>query len=220
MLAKQLIKDISPPLKISDTGSKALSWMDEFRVSHLPIINDVEYIGLLSEEDIMNLNDENQPLSSYKLTLIRPFVYDYQHIYNVIKLIADFKIAIVPVLNEKNEYMGVVTGNDIMEQFANISAIQNPGGIIILELNIHDYAMTEIANIIESNDASILSSYITSPFDSTKLELTLKINKRDLSRILATFARYNYNVKASYHESEFSDDMKNRFDSFMNYLNI
>ncbi len=220
MLAKQFLKDVIPPLKISDTGLKALGWMEEFRLSQLPIINNHEYIGLISEEDILNLNDTSQPISNYKLALISPFVFEYQHIYDVIKLIGDFKIGIVPVLNEQNEYLGVITATEIMENFSNIGAIQNPGGIITLELNIHDYSMTEISNIIESNNASILSLYITSPADSVKLELTIKINKTDLTRILATFNRYNYNVNASFHQSEFSDDMKNRFDSFMNYLNI
>lgn len=220
MLAKQYIKDVIPPLKVSDTGAKALEWMEEFRLSQLPIINDHEFIGLISEEDILNLNDTSLPISSYKLALIRPFVFEYQHVYDVIKIIGNFKIGIVPVLNEKHEYLGIVTVNEIMENFANIGAIQNPGGIITLELNIHDYSMTEISNIIESNNASILSLYVTSPADSTKLELTIKINKTDLTRILATFSRYNYTVKASFHQSEFSDDLKNRFDSFMNYLNI
>ncbi len=220
MLAKQFIKDVIPPLKMSDTGLKALGWMEEFRVSQLPVIDNNEFIGLISEDDILNLNDTTQPLLNYKLSLIRPFVYDYQHIYDVIKIIGDFKIGIVAILNPQNEYVGVVTVNEIMENFSQIGSIQNPGGIIVLEMNIHDYSMTEIANIVESNNASILSLYITSPVDSEKLEITLKVNKIDLTRILATFDRYNYTVKASFHQSEFSDDMKDRFDSFMNYLNI
>lgn len=220
MLAKQLLKDIIPPLKVTDTGLRALGWMEEFRLSHLPIINNHEFIGLISEEDILNLNDTSQPIVNYKLSLIRPFVFEHQHIYDAIKLISNFKIGIVPVLNDQNEYQGVISVNEIVENFSILGAIQNPGGIIVLELNIHDYSMTEISNIIESNNASILSLYVSSPADSSKLELTIKVNKIDLTRILATFNRYNYNVKASFHQSEFSDDLKNRFDSFMNYLNI
>jgi acetoin utilization protein AcuB len=220
MLAKQLIKDIIPPLKQSDTGLKALGWMEEFRVSQLPIINIHEFVGLITEDEILNMNDTNQPLSTYNLALIRPYVFEYQHVYDAIKIIGEYKIGIVPVLNEQKEYIGVITSQEIMENFSSISAIQNPGGIITLELNIHDYSMTEIANIIESDNVSILSSYISSVLDASKLEVTLKLNKTDLTRVLATFQRYNYNVKASIHQSEFSEDMKNRFDSFMNYLNI
>ena len=87
-------------------------------------------------------------------------------------------------------------------------------------MNVHDYSLTQIAQIIEGNDGKVLSCYLRPLTDSTKIEVTLKLNKEDLSAILQTFYRYNYTVKASYHQSEFSDDMKNRFDSFMNYINI
>lgn len=220
MLAKQFIKDIIPPLKQSDTGLKALGWMEEFRISQLPIINGKEFVGLITEEDILNCNDTGQPISQCQLSFIRPFIFEHQHIYDAIKLIGEYKIGIVPVINEQKEYLGVITAQEIMENFSCISAIQNPGGILTLDLNIHDYSMTQIANIIESDNVSILSSYISSPADATKLELTLKLNKSDLSRIVASFERYNYTVRASETQSEYSDDLKNRFDSFMNYLNI
>jgi hypothetical protein len=80
--------------------------------------------------------------------------------------------------------------------------------------------LSEIARIVESNDAKILSSYISSHIDSTKLEVTIKINRTDLSAIIQTFNRYNYTIKASFHQSEYVDDLKDRFDSFMSFLNI
>jgi hypothetical protein len=91
---------------------------------------------------------------------------------------------------------------------------------LVLELNIHDYSLSEIARIVESNDAKILSLYISSHIDSNKLELTVKINRTDLSPIIQTFNRYNYTIKASFHQSEYVDDLKDRFDSFMSFLNI
>jgi acetoin utilization protein AcuB len=220
MLAKQFIKDIIPPLKQSDTGQKALDWMEEFRISQLPIVHKHEFLGLISEEDILNMNNTSQVIGKYKLSLIRPFVFEQQHIYDVIKLIGEYKIGIVPILNEEKEYLGVITAQEIMENFSAISAIQNPGGILTIDLNIHDYTMTEIAHIIESENVSILSSYISSATDASKLELTMKLNKIDLSRVVASLVRHNYSVTASVAQREFSDDMKNRFDSFMNYLNI
>ena len=90
----------------------------------------------------------------------------------------------------------------------------------MLELNLHDYSLSEISRIVESNDAKILSLYISSHMDSTKLEVTIKINRTDLSAIIQTFNRYNYTIKASFHQSEYVDDLKDRFDSFMSFLNI
>jgi acetoin utilization protein AcuB len=220
MLAKDLITDEIPPLKTSDTGLMAINWMEEFKVSQLPIVEKHEYLGLISDTDILDLNITDQELGKSKLSLLRPFVYESQHIYEVIKLASSMKLSVLPVLNTQEHYVGIIPVISLIHQFATLAATREPGGIIILEMNVHDYSMTQVAQIVEGNDAKILSSYVNSLADSTKIEVTLKLNKADLSAILQTFYRYNYNVKASFHQSEFSDDMKNRFDSFMNYINI
>ena len=100
------------------------------------------------------------------------------------------------------------------------AAINQPGSIIVLEMTQNDYSLSEIAQIIESNDAKILSMYITSRIDSTLLDVILKINKQDLNAIIQTFSRYNYTIKASYGEKEDPEDLRDRFDSLMNYLNV
>ncbi len=220
MLAKDLITDEVPPLKTSDTGLMAINWMDEFKVSHLPIVNNHEYLGLISDTDILDLNITDDELGKNKLSLIRPFVFENQHVYEVIKMISNMKLTVLPVLDENQHYAGLIPLTALLQQFATLAATREPGGIIILEMNLHDYSLSQIAQIIEGNDGKILSCYLNALADSTKIEVTLKINKEDISGILQTFERYNYTVKASFHQSEFSDDMKNRFDSFMNYINI
>ncbi|MBL4654494.1 MAG: CBS domain-containing protein [Bacteroidia bacterium] len=220
MLAKELITDNIPPLKTSDTGTRALDWMDEFRVSHLPIVNNNELLGVISEVDILDLNDSEQPLGNHKLSLHKSFVYENQHIYEIIKLIDDQKLTIVPILDANDHYIGMVSLHEIVKTFAKMAALDSPGGIIILELGVRDYSLSEIARIVESNDAKILSSYVTSHVESTKVEVTLKINKTDLTRIIATFDRFSYNIKASYHQDEFFEDLRERYDSFIHYLNI
>lgn len=220
MIAKDLITDEIPPLKTTDTGLMAINWMDEFKVSQLPIVNKHEYLGLISDTDILDLNITDKELGKNKLSLLRPFVFESQHIYEVIKMVSSMRLSVLPVLNEHQHYIGLIPASSLVQQFATLAATREPGGMIVLEMNMHDYSLTQIAQIIEGNDGKILSCYVNPLADSTKLEVTLKINKEDLSAILQTFYRYNYNVKASYHQSEFSDDMKNRFDSFMNYINI
>ncbi len=220
MLAKELITDEIPPLKTSDTGLMAINWMDEFKVSQLPIVNNHEYLGLISDTDILDLNITDDELGKCKLSLMRPFVLESQHAYDVIKMIANLKLSVLPVLNEQQQYVGLIPLTAMLNQFATLAATREPGGIIVLEMNIHDYSLLQIAQIIEGNDSKILSCYVNPLPDSTKIEVTLKINKEELSGILQTFYRYNYTVKASFHQSEFLDDMKNRFDSFMNYINI
>lgn len=220
MLAQNLITDEIPPLKTTDTGLMAINWMDEFKVSHLPIVNNNEYLGLISDTDILDLNITDDELGKCKISLMRPFVKESQHIYEVIKMVSAMKLSVLPVLNEQEKYIGLIPANRLLQQFSMLAATNEPGGIIVLEMNVHDYSLTQIAQIVEGNDGKILSCYLRNLTDSTQIEVTLKLNKEDLSAILQTFYRYNYNVKASFHQSEFNDDMKNRFDSFMNYINI
>jgi len=125
------------------------------------------------------------------------------------------------VLDEKKNYMGLITLMDLVNYFAELSAFKNPGGIIVLELNMNDYSLTEIANIIEGNDAKILSLYLTQPNQSMKLDVTIKVNRTDISSLIQTFNRYDYTIKASFMDENERDELYNRrFDEFMRYLSI
>jgi acetoin utilization protein AcuB len=220
MLASALISDTIPPLRTSDTGIKALNWMDEFRVSHLPIVNNHELLGLVSDTDILDLNAPEEPLGNHPLSLVRPFVYESEHIYEVLKLVSKMQLTIVPVLDAENNYLGNISLRTLVEHFADITAVQNPGGVILLEVNSNDFVLSQIARIVEENDAKILSLYVSEVSDSTRLELTIKVNREDIRGILQSFARYNIHVKATFQQSEFSEDLRNRFDLFMNYINM
>ena len=221
MLISELITDEVPPLKNTDTVDLALHWMEEFKVTHLAVVKGTELLGLVSESDLLDSNsDPAQAIDTTKVHLLKPIIHSSQHAYDALKLMSGMNLTLLPVLNDDEMFAGSVTQKSVLEKMSGISAVMEPGGIIELEINKNDYSLTQIASIVEGNDAKILSSYVTSLPDSTKIEVTLKLNVEDLTRILQTFYRYNYNVKASFHQSEFSDDMKNRFDSFMNYINI
>ena len=220
MLAKELISNSITTLRTSDSGKHALELMDEMKVSHLPIVNDQAFLGLISEDDIMSLNHADEPIGNHQLSLIKPFVFEDQHVYDIIKIFADLKLSLLPVLDSSNNYIGVITLLDVVQNLNNLTAVQNPGGIIILELNSNDYSLSEISRIVESNDAKVLSLYLYSYPDSTKLDVILKINKIDVRPVLQTFSRYNYTVKASYAEKDNMEDLLDRYDLLMNYLNI
>lgn len=221
MLAKNLISDVVPALRTSDTGLRALSWMEIFRISHLPIVNNKEFLGLISDTDIYDLNMADEPIGNHNLSLFSPYLMFDQHIYDAMKLSAENRLSVIPVLNEKKQYLGLITMTDLLHNFAELSALKDPGGVIVLELNQNDYSLTQIAQIVEGNDAKILSTYVSSTDQSTKIEVTLKINRTDLTSITQTFNRYNYDIKASYMEDQDMDSFySDRYDLFMRYLNI
>lgn len=221
MLSKELISDVIPVLHTSDSGQKALYWMDIFRISHLPIVNNIDFLGLISDKDIYDNNMAEEPIGNHNLSLFSPFVTQDQHIYEVMELASELQLSVVPVLDDNNHYLGAISLTDLLHYFADVASLKQPGGIIVLELNANDYSLSQVAQIVESNDAKILSLYITSPINSTKLEITLKINRRDLTSIVQTFIRYDYIIKASFmDENDLNSLYENRYDSFMKYLSI
>lgn len=220
MLAGELTYDFIPPLKTSDTVQTAIERMEEFRVSHLPIVNEVELLGLLSDQDIIEIEDYQQPVGNQDLSLNTQSVYEDQHIYDVIRLVHEQRLSVVPVVNYKKQYRGLISMSTLVTYFAGLTALEHPGGILVLELGARDFQLSEIARIIESDNASVLSLYVRTFSDSTKMELTLKLNQTELTHIIASLERFNYEIKASFHQSPRLDDTMERFESFMHYLNI
>lgn len=220
MFAKDLTDETIIPAKTSDTASLALTWMDEYKVNHLPIVNNENYLGLISEEDIYTSNAFEDALGNQHLTLNMPFVTENQHIFEVMKICSSLKLSLIPVLDNKNNYLGVITLRKLIDELSASTSINNPGGIIVLEINANDYSLSEISQIVESNDTKILSLFITSHYDSMQMDVTLKLNRMDISALLQTFNRYNYNVKVILVEDEVTDDLKERYDSLMKYLSI
>lgn len=221
MLAKDLISEVVPVIRTSDTGLQVLNWMEIFRVSHLPIVNNKEFLGLISDTDIYDLNMADEPIGNHKLSLFAPFVMHSQHIYEVISLAAKHKLSVVPVLDENKEYIGLVTQADLVRKFSKLSASSEPGSIVVLELNQRDYSLSLIAQIVESENAKILSLYIDADEDTTRMDVILKLNRTDIRAIVQSFIRHDYIVKASYSDEDSMDSFySNRYDSFMNYLNI
>ena len=195
--------------------------MEIFRVSHLPIVNEHDYLGLISDSDIYDLNQPEEAIGNHSLSLPRPYVTINKHIYEVLALAARHKLTVVPVLDEENHFRGVITYNEIISGIASFSSVEQPGGLIILKVLSHDYSMSRISQIVESNDARILSMYITSNPESTSLEITLKVNTTDLTSIVRTFERYSYEVTTWVTDNDELDRFyTDRYNLLMKYLNM
>lgn len=220
MTAREVITDEIPPLIHSDSGEKALRWMEEFKVSHLPVLKNGNFVGLLSETEILDRKDLEQTLDVLFDHLPRPYVGENAHVFEVLAKMAEHRISVLPILDANELYLGCTSVHQLMCLVANTGSIKETGGIIVLEMNRIDYSLAQIAQIVESDNAKILSSYIMSSPDSMKIEITLKINETDLSRIIRSFERYDITVKASFQRSMDEDDLQFRYDALMNYLNM
>ena len=221
MIAEELINPLIPTLKPTDTVDKALNWMDEFRSIQLPVIDKSVYKGLVNEFSFYD-QQAGAFISDYPLSAEEIFVFPHQHFYDVIKLASDNHLEVVAVVDEQKDYKGVISVKDtLLTAFAQISAVQSPGGILVLSLNENDYSLAEISRLIESNNVKVLCSYVTSDnLDPTKIKLTLKLNKMDLTYAIATLERYNYKIIAKFQETEIIPTDKERLDLLLKYLSF
>ena len=219
MIAETLISNTIVPLRTSDTGEEALSIMDDFYVKHLPIVNNEDLLGVISEEDILDF-DVNEAVGSYSLSLTRPFVRQSDHVYELMRLMADHQLTIIPVVDEANKYIGLVTQGDLLKYFASAASFAEPGSILVLEMGKRDYSLSEIARIVESENVAILSAFVTSIPDSTRIEVTLKLNRNNIQSTIAAFQRFDYEIKASFNEVAYVDSLKDRYNALMAYLNV
>lgn len=221
MIARDLISPNLPELKCSDIGQRAINMMESFRVSQLPLVRDRDYLGLISDKDIFDLEMEMCRLGEASTPFITPFVRINQHIYEVIQKVQEFEITVLPVLEMNDDYFGAILVSELSKSFAKLVAVNEPGAVIVLELSPVNYSLSQIAQIIESNDAKVLSLYSHVPKDSKVLEITLKVNITDISSVIETFVRYDYMIKAVYMDDSLLNKMySERYDLFMKYMNL
>ncbi len=219
MVAEKLISTAVLPLRTSDTGKEALAVMENFNVRHLPIVNDRQLLGLISEEDIL-IHNIHEPIGSFQLSLVRPSVKESDHIYEVMRLLAEHQLTVIPVVNPDGDYVGMVSLEDVLNFFAKTAAFSDNGCIVVLEFQQRSYSLAEIARLVEAEGAAILSTFVTSHPESSTVEVTLKINRQDVHAILNAFERFGYEIKASYNEEEYLESLQVRFDALMSYLNV
>lgn len=219
MQAFELISSTIQPISPDEDGEKALELMNIFRVNHLAIVKNNFYLGVVSDKEIMNWNSKTEFIEEHLPNLASPHVLYNQHLFDIIEVLEKNNLSVVPVLDKDKQFQGVITSRKLLYTIANSAAIQSVGGVIVLQMNNNDYSMTEIANIIENNNTKILSSYVISKKDSTEMELTIKLNKSDISDVIRDLHRYEYNVKASFKENDPNTDFLDRYEQLMRYLN-
>lgn len=220
MFASELISNSIPPLQTSNTVHAALDRMVELKLSHLPVINDVQFLGIIAEEELLQIRNVEEPIGGLALTILNAFVFQDVHVYDVIRIFHQLKLSVVPVLDYKNNYLGVISVHNLLDYTSEIYAVKEPGGIIVLEIGNRNNSLSHMAQIVEADNAQILSSYVQAFPDSTRLEVTLKINKTELSNIIASFERYDYQIKAVFNSTITDNGTEDRYNSLMNYLNV
>lgn len=220
MIAPELISDSIPPLHIEDSGEHALITMQEYNVSQLPVLDGNNYIGLITLDEILNLKHLSHSLKSFHLPVRKPFVRDNAHIFDVMKAALDFNVRVVPVVDEDFKYLGLISAESCLRGFAVLNSVKDAGAIIELEVALADYSLSEVARIVEDNNANILCFYTNIRQQDAIVELTIKLNITEVSATVAAFERFDYEVKAIHNDAEYTEELKDRYDGLMRYLNV
>ncbi|MBK9290936.1 MAG: CBS domain-containing protein [Bacteroidetes bacterium] len=220
MNAREIVTDGIIPLKTSDTGRMALSWMEDLRLLHLPIVNAEVFLGLISEVDIFAHNNFDDPVGNIELSLPNAFVNESDHLFDVMRMVHAQKLTLVPVVDDNHHYLGSITTQKLIETFAEAYSFNEPGTVIVLEMSVNDFVLSSLARIFEENDTQLLSYFIRYNMESTRIEVNIKTNRMDVGPVLQALNRFNYNVAGVYSNHSDKDDLHDRFAAFMKYMSI
>ncbi|MEO7307399.1 MAG: CBS domain-containing protein [Ferruginibacter sp.] len=220
MLTIELINNNIPRLRLKDSVSKALRLISDFRVTHLPVVKDDKFLGLISEDDLLDQETPKMPIEFMQEFFIQAAVHDNEHFLKAVSCSNQIESTVVPVINEENELMGVITTNDLLKTLGNFAGTNEIGGIIVLEMERSQFAISEISRLVESNEATILHLNTTVHAETGMLTVTLHINKKEISAIVSTFERYEYDVIYYFGNENFENEIHSNYRHLMNYLDI
>ena len=220
MLTGNLQTQTLPYLRLSDKVYQALELMNENHVEHLPIVEGDKYVGMISEDDLSQAENDHSSLEQFKQSISNPSVKEDEHVLKAIQVAVQNGLTVVPIVGENAELIGVVTYADLLKYSSEFMSLNEPGGLIVLEMESKDYSFNEISRIIEGNEAQI--KQLNTNVDPTTglMEVTIKINKTEVSDIVASFQRHEYNVKYYFGEELFENELRTNYDNLMNYLKI
>ena len=207
MLTIELINNNIPRLQLQDSVGKALQLINDFRVTHLPVVADSKYLGMVSEEDLLDVEEEKMPIELMQEAFTNPSVFENEHFLNAVNCSNQFDTTVVPVISQAKDFLGVITTSDLLKALGNFAGTNEIGGIIILEMERTSFAISEISRIVESNDTGLFT-------------VTIHINKKEISSIVSTFERYDYDVLYYFGTELFENEIHSNYKHLMNYLDI
>lgn len=220
MSVQKIIDYEVPSILPEDTGDTAMRIMQEHNLKQIPVVANKQYMALIKEDDMLDWQNPDQAVSSSHYMRYSPAVKADSHAYEALSISYNQNITIVPVVDNDNNYLGAITLETLMNYVAENSSLDSPGGVMVLEVNPLDYSLVEVARIAESEEVSILSTHLSNNRSANKMELTIKTNRRNLEGLAATYERFGYTVKEVYGESSNKDDMMDRYNLLMAYINM
>jgi acetoin utilization protein AcuB len=220
MLTGELLSQNLPYLHLNDKVYQALQLMNDNQVAHLPIVDGEKYVGIISEDDLLLVDNDHEELNTLQQSFGNAAVKNNDHFLKAIQLAGETGLSVVPIVNEENELEGAVAYNDLLKHASAFMSLKEPGGLIVLEVESNQYSFNEISKLVETNDAQITQLNTSNDPETGTMQITIRINRPEISDIVATFQRYEYNVKHYFGEELYNNEVRNNYENLMNYLKI
>ena len=218
MLTRDLISNSFPYLHPEDKVYHALQLMSDYHVAHLPVVDNDKYVGIVDEEQLLH-SDDSKEIQQSHFSMALPSVQGGDHFLKAIQVAVANRLSMVPVV-ENGQMVGVVTYNDMLRNASDFMSLGEPGALIVLEIESKAYSFNEINRIVESNDAQITQLNTFTDPETGLTQVTIRVNKLEVSSLISSFQRYEYNVKYYFGEELYQNELQSNYDNLMNYLNI
>jgi len=220
VLNKELISAAIPSLHLNDPVSQALDLMADFHVTHLPVVAEDKLAGLVSEDDLLNVEDDTTHLAVLQAAFSHTAAHADAFFFEAVQMVNEYGLTVIPVISGELEYTGAIIATDLLKQLGKVTGVSDAGGIIVLEMDKVSFSFSEISKLVETNDAQVTQLNTHSDPLTGNFYIVLRINKAEISDIVATFQRYEYQVKYYFGEELYENELRNNYDHLMNYLNI
>lgn len=219
MLNQQIISTQIEPLQFTQTVQDALHLMASLELQQLPVVSEGIYQGLIQEEDILDASAE-ELLSAFQFDLLPLSVPGADHFLSAARLSSLRQLKIVPVISNEKEYLGAITSEDLLRQFSKFTGVQERGGLLVLSMEFSEYSLGQLSKLVETNDAYITQLNTYTEEVTGRFIVTLRINKEEISDIVATLQRYDYQIIFHAGEEQYENELRRNYDHLMNFLEM
>ncbi len=219
MKISEYISNDVKALTLNSTIGDAKRLFNDLTFSHIPVVDNDQLIGSVLENDVRTTDDDTKNLNEFK------HLFDDFHIGNkdnwiaILKTFSTNETNILPVLSAQNKYIGYYELTDILHYFNDTPLLNQEGFYLVIEKGIHDYSFSEIAQIVESNNAKLIGIFI-SGYKNNFVQITLKIASEEVNEIIQSFRRYDYHLLTKHKEDLLLEELKSRSDYLQKYLNM
>nr|WP_294774606.1 CBS domain-containing protein [uncultured Flavobacterium sp.] len=206
------------PFSSGETVADIQDFFADTTYSHFPVIDDGVYLGCISAVDAETFESQKS-IVDYRYALEGFLVRTTMIWLDVLEIFARNNANVVPILDENNKYVGYYEITDVIKFLNETPFLKESGGIIVVEKSANDYSMSQIAQIVESNNGKLLGLFV-SEANAEKVQVTVKITLGGINEIIQSFRRYNYEIISEHHEDDYLNTLKERSEYLDKYLNM